>query len=297
VTYIGGIVPEGTIHMSNLKNSACLALISCLITSFPARAADLKSENVVAKHVQSLGSAESLAAAKSRVAQGTLVYRVLVGGSGQLGGSAVIVSEGSKAHLRLKVPSNQYSGERFVCDGQKTKVAAAYVDKTYSEFGDFLKGQDVPLREGLLGGVLTTAWPLLNLESRKATVSYEGLRKVEGRELHVLRYKPRKNPDLSILMYFDGDTFRHVMTTYTASLQPRMGMTEAEASREQQSRYRIEERFSDFKTVDGLTLPSHYDLRFTEELSHGFTKSVEWDVTLNDVANNVSLDPRNFDIK
>jgi hypothetical protein len=52
--------------------------------------------------------------------------------------------------------------------------------------------------------------------------------------------------------------------------------------------------FGDFRTVDGLTLPSHYDLRFTEELQNGFTKSLEWDITTTRVLNKVSLDPRNF---
>ena len=47
-------------------------------------------------------------------------------------------------------------------------------------------------------------------------------------------------------------------------------------------------------TVLKKTLPSHYDLRFTEELQNGFTKSLEWDVTTTRVLNNVSLDPRNF---
>jgi hypothetical protein len=65
----------------------------------------------------------------------------------------------------------------------------------------------------------------------------------------------------------------------------------------QETRYRIEERLSELQTADGLTLPSHYDLRFTAELRSGFTKSVEWDVTISRVLNNVSLDPRKFEVK
>jgi hypothetical protein len=63
------------------------------------------------------------------------------------------------------------------------------------------------------------------------------------------------------------------------------------------TRYEIEERFSDFKTADGLTVPSHYDLRFTEEMETGFTKSVEWEVKATDIVNNLSIDARSFQVK
>jgi hypothetical protein len=71
---------------------------------------------------------------------------------------------------------------------------------------------------------------------------------------------------------------------------------EVASARQQETRYRIEERFSEFKSQDGLMLPSHYDLRFQEELQSGFTKLVEWDVNTTRVLNNITLDPRNFEV-
>jgi hypothetical protein len=59
----------------------------------------------------------------------------------------------------------------------------------------------------------------------------------------------------------------------------------------------LEERFSDFQTKDGLTLPTHYDLRYTAELSNGFTKNIEWEVRATDIMNNQSIDPRAFEVK
>lgn len=149
------------------------------------------------------------------------------------------------------------------------------------------------LREGLLGGVLSTAWPMLDLDARKAKVGYEGEKKIDNRQLLTLSYRPMKATDLLIFLYFDPETFRHVMTSYELTIRPTI-VAEIANARQQESRYRIEERFGDFRTVDGLTLPSHYDLRFTEELQNGFTKSLEWDITTTRVLNNVSLDPRNF---
>jgi hypothetical protein len=103
--------------------------------------------------------------------------------------------------------------------------------------------------------------------------------------------------DLAIRLYFEPETFRHAMTTYQVSIQAGIGANDVESARQQETRYRIEERFGDFQNSDGLTLPFHYELRFTKELQNGFTKLLEWDVAVTRVLNNVSLDPRNFQIK
>jgi hypothetical protein len=205
--------------------------------------------------------------------------------------------------MLLKISAQQYSGERFICDGDRTSVAGTYSDKTRSEFGEFLRGEDVPIREGLLGGVLSTAWPLLDLDSRKGKLHYQGLKRVDGVDLYSVAYQPRKNTDINITVFFDPQTFRHVRTLYTVSASAGLGMAgtgdraeETASARQNQTRYRIEEKFSDFKTADGLTLPNHYDLRFQEELQNGFTKQVEWEVSATRVLNNIPVDARNFQI-
>jgi hypothetical protein len=141
------------------------------------------------------------------------------------------------------------------------------------------------------------AWPLSDVQERKAKLTYEGIKKFEGRELQVIRYRPKKSTDLEILLYFEPKTFRHVMTAYQMSIRAGIGASEVESAQQQETRYRIEERFSDFQNSDGLTLPFHYELRFTKELQNGFTKLLQWDATVTRVLNNISLDPRNFQIK
>jgi hypothetical protein len=64
-----------------------------------------------------------------------------------------------------------------------------------SSFGEFVHSQDQIVREGLLGGSLTTAWALLNLDHNQPKLSYEGLKKVDGRQLHDLRYRCKRNDD------------------------------------------------------------------------------------------------------
>jgi hypothetical protein len=72
---------------------------------------------------------------------------------------------------------------------------------------------------------------------------------------------------------------------------------ETAASRQNEIRYRLEERFTDFKTVDGLTLPFHYTIQFTSEQQNGQTMLSQWDTTIQAIKHNVSPDARNFQVK
>jgi hypothetical protein len=259
--------------------------------------ADTTSEEIVAKHLEALGSVQSRNGLKSRVVQGFATYRILAGGSGSIDGKSVVASEGRKTNYLFKINTSGYRGEQFISDGDRSSVTGTYSDKTRSEFGDFVLSQNVLVHEPLLGGVWTTGWPLLDLGGSKAQLHYEGSKKVDGRQLLVLRYRPKKRTDLDILLFFDPQTYQHVMTTYHASQQSGLGEGEIATARKMPTRYEIEERFSDFKTADGLTVPSHYDLRFTEEMETGFTKSVEWEVKATDILNNLSIDARSFQVK
>jgi hypothetical protein len=77
------------------------------------------------------------------------------------------------------MPMNIAANSLFVM--ARTNVAYTCADKTGSEFGEFVCTQDGMLREGLLGGVLSTAWPMLDLDARKAKVGYEGETKIDNR--------------------------------------------------------------------------------------------------------------------
>jgi hypothetical protein len=255
------------------------------------------ADELVAHHLDALGSAQARSDAKTRVAQGTAEFKILVGGAGTLDGKSVFVSQGAKLHFMMKFPNNDYRGEQFIFNEDKVEVSSATARQSRSALGGFLYTQDVVLREGLWGGVLSTAWPLLDLEKHKAKVSFDGLKKLDGQDLYELRYQPRKNTDLEIRLYFDPETCRHVETVYTLNISPSVVNSETANARQQESRFRLEERFSDFKTVDGLTLPTEYTIHFTQELQTGRTTVSEWKLQETDLANNTALDERNFAVK
>lgn len=259
----------------------------------------LTAEDVVQRHLDSMGSAATRAAAKSRVFEGATRFKVLTGGAGTLDGKTVIVSEGRKVQLMMKFPSSNYHGERLICDGNKVQVATSTDAQSRSNFGQFVYIQDIVMREGLLGGELSTAWPLLDLDHRRPKLSYEGLKTIDGKQFHDVRYKPQKSQDVEIHLYFDPATSHHVLTVYTLLIRPQLvqGSDAAQASSQQETHYRVEERFSEFRTADSLTLPSHYTIHFSQDQQSGNTAILEWDTTATRILENVTLDPRNFQVK
>jgi len=46
-----------------------------------------------------------------------------------------------------------------------------------------VNSQDFIVKEGLLGGELSTAWALQNLDGNRVKIEYIGLKKVDGHEL------------------------------------------------------------------------------------------------------------------
>lgn len=253
-------------------------------------------EDMVAKNLDAIGSKDARAAAKTRAVQGTATYRVLVGGGGTLEGKTGIVSDGRKVRFMVKF-QNDYRGETFVSNGEKAQILFSNTNQSLSPVAGFVTAYDVIVRDGLFGGVLSTNWALTDLADRKAKLVSEGPKKEDGRQLLRMRYEPSKHVDVQIFLYFEPDTFRHVKTVYDLQVGNNVGKTIVDSASLQPERSRLEERFSDFKTVDGLSLPTHWNIQFTREKANGSTTLSEWDLKEDQMANNVGLDARNFEVK
>jgi hypothetical protein len=288
--------------MSAKKSAAIALVLFCSafgIVSVAAAANPVTTaDELVAQHLDSIASAKVRGEFKTRIAQGPITFKILVGGAGTLDGKAQMASDGKKLVFVMKLTNNEYRGEQFIFDGDKDQVAFSSAQKTRSAFGNFVFVQDAVIREGLLGGTISTAWPLLNLEARKPKLTFDGLKKIDGQELYDLRYQPKKSSDLDVHLYFDPQTLRHVETLYSYSISNRLSTGgETAAAQQQQTRYRLQEKFSDFKSVDGVTLPTHYNIQFTAELGNGRTTLSDWDMKALDILNNQSVDARNFEVK
>jgi hypothetical protein len=283
-----------------------LAISVFLLGLFSVSAAKDEAQvtDLVKKHLDSIGTEQARGAAKNRAAEGTLQFRILNSGGSQ-DGKQVLVSEGNKLASLMKLPNPSYHGERFVSDG-KNVVITTIAPGSYSSFGAFIKAHPEVLTEGLWGGTLSAGWALANINDRRPKLQDAGLKKVGGKELRQLHYSPGKHSDLEILLYFESDTGRHVMTSYSLTISPQMGMSELENAKQESTHYLLEERFADFKQSDGLWLPGRWTIQFTADvpqnpnhpvLNQAQTTISEFAVTVNSIAHNVSLDPRNFQTK
>ncbi len=121
--------------------------------SAPARAKDATptAAEIVARHLDAIGSAEARSAVASRQAEGTCRLDITRGGAGHLaGGRARLTSDGRRFKLELPLPHSDYWGESFSFDGKSTDVG--YVQqRRRSVLGEFLNTYDSILEEGLFG--------------------------------------------------------------------------------------------------------------------------------------------------
>jgi hypothetical protein len=255
----------------------------------------MKPEALVARHLDAIGNAEARAKAASRVASGSAQLIIRVGGASNLTGSTMFVSSGARFRFGMKFPMPDYTGEDFAFDGNQ--AAAGFLSQgRRSQLSIFVTQQPVPLKEGLLGGVLSTAWPLLRLDQSQPKLEYRGLKKVDGKQLHELGYRPRKgSTDLKILLHFDPETFRHVRSRYQFEVGATIGTREA-SNQNVESYYSVTEEFDDFRAVDGLMLPHKYRIQYSAE---GRAPSAlnDWAIIFDRIAHNAKLDDQLFTLK
>lgn len=267
-------------------------------TPLAVSAADkMKAEDVVAKHLESIGSDEARSGINNLIVAGTsrAVFNARNNGSA-IDGRVVIASEQNKVLYGMAFPAPNYTGEKFGFDGKKFTVG--YLKPgVRSTLESFILIHDTVFKEGLMGGTLSSAWPLLNLTARKAKLEYAGTDKIDDRTVHKLKYSPNKGSDLEISLYFDATTFQHVRTQYdrVAGAKLNSGGVDNQAS-VMAPRYRMTEDFSDFRQEGKLTLPHSYKLRLDIESTNG-TSNHRWEAILDQFAFNQAIDAKSFNVE
>src|SRR5262245_47232811 len=297
---------------------ALSSLIFCFhssICSYPASAQNKKltAEELIARHLGSVGTAEARSKASTRVASGETKFIARVGGSANVDGQAMMVSSGPKLRFGLKLPLNDYPGEDMAFDGAQAATGLLPQGRR-SQLSAFFSSKTLPLKEGLIGGTLSTAWPLLRLDQTQPKLDYRGLKKVDGRQLHEVSYRPRKgSDDLKVSIFFDPETFRHVRTRYSFEVGATIG-TRENPNQNTESYYSLTEDFDDFRVVDGLTLPHKYRLQLSVQGTSGAAVASapptaqrppnnpasvlhDWTFTVKQIQHNMKVDDPIFVIK
>jgi len=251
-------------------------------------------EQLIAKHLDSIGPAEKREAVRSRIISGTSFVEFLTVPKGQAVGRAVLASEPTRHLIGLSFNNPVYPKEGFGFNGNSF-IAAFVTPGVRSSLGSFLMQHDLIFKQGLMGGTLSSAWVLQNLQGKNPTLSYAGLKKIDKRMLHELKYSPRGS-DLQVSLYFDEVTFQHVRTEYRRLIPAETGDRSYGNVTARESRYKLIEEFSDFKPEQGLTLPHKYKIEFSADTQSG-TFQADWTLTLTTFAFNEKIDPAayNFD--
>jgi hypothetical protein len=273
----------------------CVCLL--LIGSCVATAQDKKMElpELLSRHLEAVGSAAARRAIKSRFAAGTVKFVSRMGSSVNLEGTIGLVSVNPKLRYSIKFPSQQYPGEQLAFDGKHLDVGVLQGGRR-SALGLYMQQQDLPLKEGLFGGVLNTGWPLFQ-DPVAARLEYKGTKKIDGRLLHVVGYRPQKgSPDLKVTLYFDAETFRHVRSEYEFQIGARMGVGPNDSTKIPESRYSLSEDFDDFKTADGLTLPYKCKLQLSVQASMSSILT-DWTLSFTQFAHNQPIEDNVFTLR
>lgn len=251
-------------------------------------------DELITKHLQSIGSPEARAAMKSVTAIGTTKATFFGRGAGVAGGIAVVASEGDKYLVAMKFNNPDYPFEKMAYDGDDFSVGFIRPG-VRSNLGQFLLTNKGTFKRGIFSGALSTSWELLDFDEKDAKLKYSGMEKIDGKKYHELEYNPRKGSELSIKLFFDPDTFRHVRTEYTRTISARQGASVDASAGQSETRYKLVEDFSDFKEENKLTLPHTYRI-YLEILTGNGTTSYEWLMNLQKFNFNQPIDKTEFDM-
>ncbi|MDQ6785991.1 MAG: hypothetical protein M3033_04125 [Acidobacteriota bacterium] len=279
--------------MKHIKLSALFILLAFFIGAGSAFSQKMKAEDILAKHLESIGTAKALAAVKNQFIVGDAVVKSVTDKNPSVVGRIVLVSAGEKNFLGMSLNSVNYPREKFTYNGKDVYVGFVKVGQR-SVLGNFVASSQRVFSESILGGVLSSSWALRNMANKKVKISFEGTKKIDGKEVYVLSYLT-KGTDYDINLYFDKETFRHVRTEYKRSASAGIGARPEDSSGFTDTKFRITEDFSDFKTEKGLTLPHSYHILYSVSGGKGGTTEVDWNFTLNEFAFNQNLAANTFD--
>jgi hypothetical protein len=273
-----------------------IIVLALLFIAMPSLSATDKmtAEELVARHLESIGTAKARASVTSRIIAGTSLVIFRTPPPGQATGRAVLASEGSRNLIGMSFPSPVYPREQLGYNG--SSFMAAYVTPgVRSVLGNFLMTHSLVFKQGLMGGTLSTAWPLLDLTVRNPRLEYAGLKTVDNRRLHELKYLAHGGSDLQVSLFFDEATYQHVRTEYERVIAAPTGDRAYTNIEEREIRYKMVEEFSAFKNEAGLTLPHTYKIKLLVD-SKGGTFLADWEITLTQFTFNERIDPSSFTI-
>jgi hypothetical protein len=190
------------------------------------------------------------------------------------GGKAVVVSDPGNLFYLMSFNSKEYPFEKIGYFNGNLNLPFTTAGSR-SLLATFIADHEKVLSDGLFGSVVSLRWPLLDLSKRKPKLSGGGVKKINDRKVYVLDYAPSSggSKEFTIKLYFDAETFNHVRTEYKFEVDPKDG-TFGQQNRRASGIIMITEDLSDFKKVDGLTLPHYQRLDYVTNGNSGSYQNI-----------------------
>ncbi|MGW8178833.1 MAG: hypothetical protein ACWGQW_08740 [bacterium] len=214
---------------------------------------NLTIQGLVQCHRISVGSDQVLGETEYRLAEGVTratgqIFREKGHRSGMVEGQSSFYSDHHSTTLKLEFESDYYPADGFSFDGEDV-LKPASGGNHFSYLAELLESCEEYVSARLVGGVLSTFWPLLDLQSSRQRFELIGLEKTDGVEYLTVRC--RLSRDATAKLYFDPRTMQHLMTKYSGKtlFGSKLGLGRSIS---------LEERFSEFREFDGLYLPTRW---------------------------------------
>jgi hypothetical protein len=264
-----------------------LALVTIVISAHAIRAQKMTVEELISKHRDSIGTAEKLSSVKERMGMGLSEFESKFP-SRKANGKAIVASRGDDYMFLVSLSSQEYPFEKIGYFSNKVNLPFVSAGAR-SPLGAFISEHEKMLTTGVFTGTISGAWPLLDSDMSNAKLKLAGKRKAADRDAYVLEYWPKgmDSAEFTIILFFDTESFRHVRTEYRHTINPSQD-TFGTLGRQAGVRQSLVETFSDFKTVDGLTLPYAYNAHYTTESNSG-TYEFFWRLNLQQYLLNPNL--------
>lgn len=269
-----------------------LVLITLTAAAVAVTAQNLKPDEIVAKHLEAIGKKGDRDALQSMMALGASSFESSVPVA-KGGGKAVVVSDPGNFFFIVSLNSKEYPFEKIGYFDGKLNLPFTTAGNR-SLLGSFLSDHSMMVSEGLFGGVMSMRWPLWDTEKRKPKLSGGGIKKVNDKKAYVIDYNPSGggSPEFTVKLYFDAEKFNHIRTEYRYEVQPTDG-TFGQQNRRASGVAILVEDFSDFKTVEGITLPHYMRAELSNNGTTGMYKNV-WGVRVAEYRLNQPLAPDFF---
>jgi hypothetical protein len=281
-----------------VKNHIFLLSLLVFAGCIGAQAQKMAPEEIIAKHIASIGKKEIVQGSKKMMAIGGSTFEI-INASKQANGRAVLASDGSNYTFVSTFNMNDYKMERIGYFSNKIDIPFV-IPGRHSPLGTFLSTYNKFLDNRIFGGSIFSSWLFLGPKDSWGKLETEGKKKVGDREAWVVNYIPTGGgltPGSSIKLYFDAENFHHLRTVYRQKEKESGFSDQAQAGSDDSSSFRgvaavkgwnadmasngstLTEDFEDIRNDGGMTQPHKYSILLALDGASG-TSQFRWHLTI-----------------